>query len=181
MYRKILVVVDEREVTRSAIHQAIELARVHRSVLLFFYVLPTYVFPSVDMMPIAELSEDEFSVKSSEAASRALAAASALAERHGIHNHRAMGQGEDEAHCVAEAASKRHCDLIVVGTEERNAVMRLLSGSIVPGLISAAKVPILICRELQIRPGMDESFPRTKTASTHPTNKDAARGLTNDD
>lgn len=126
MYKKILVVVDEREVTRSAIHQ------------------------------------------SSEAASRALAAASALAERYGIHNHRAMGQGEDEAHCVAEAASKRHCDLIVVGTEERNAVMRLLSGSIVPGLISAAKVPILICRELQVRPKLGNLDPLSKNELTGP-------------
>ena len=146
MYKKILVVVDEREATQSAIHQAIELARIHRAVLLFLYVLPTYVYPGSDMMPTAELSQDAFAANSSAAASRALAAASALAERLGVHNHRAMGQGEDEAHCVADAAAKRHCDLIVVATEERNAVMRLLSGSIIPGLISAATVPVLICR-----------------------------------
>ncbi|MDZ7936858.1 MAG: universal stress protein [Rhodoferax sp.] len=151
MYKKILVVVDEREVSQSAIGQGIALARVHRADLLFFYVLPRYVFPSVDMVPVAEVTPDDFQRDSSQHASQRLAAASALAERAGVHSHRAMGSGPDDAHCVAEAATQRHCDLIVVATEEKNAVIRLLTGSIIPGLISAATVPLLICRAKTVR------------------------------
>ncbi|APW43545.1 universal stress protein [Rhodoferax saidenbachensis] len=152
MYRKILVLVDNRQVTQSAIDQAIGLAQVHRADIFFFSVLPNYVYPAVDMLPVADMSADDFRAQASEEASRMLSAASAWAERCGVHNHRAMGAGADGAHCVAEAAVKRHCDLIVVGTEEQNAVVRLLSGSIVPGLISAATVPVLVCRERPIRP-----------------------------
>lgn len=39
------------------------------------------------------------------------------------------------------------CDLIVLGHRGSNAVMRLLTGSLVPGLITAATIPVLICRE----------------------------------
>jgi nucleotide-binding universal stress UspA family protein len=138
MYKKILVVVDEREISQSAIDQGIALARVHRADILFFYVLP-------------EGTPEEFQRQSSEQASQRLAAASAQAERAGVHSHRAMGTGTDDAHCVAEAATQRHCDLIVVATEEKNAVVRLLTGSIVPGLISAATVPLLICRAKTVR------------------------------
>jgi nucleotide-binding universal stress UspA family protein len=151
MYKKILVVVDEREISQSAIDQGIALARVHRADIMFFYVLPRYVYPSLDMVPVAEATPEEFQRQSSEQASQRLAAASAQAERAGVHSHRAMGTGTDDAHCVAEAATQRHCDLIVVATEEKNAVVRLLTGSIVPGLISAATVPLLICRAKTVR------------------------------
>jgi len=147
VYKKILVLVDDRKVTQSAIHQAIELAKAHRADILFFHVLPAFVHVSVEMLPISDMSADEFRAKASEEAARMLSDATALAESAGVHSHRAVGEGKDDAHCVAEAAVKRHCDLIVVGTEEQNAVVRLLTGSIVPGLISVATVPVLICRD----------------------------------
>lgn len=152
MIRKILVVIDDRPVTQSAIDQAIEMAQVHRADIFFFCVVPHYDYPAVDMLPVANVSVDDFQAKAAEEASRLLAAASAWAERCGVHSHRATSTALDATHAVADAAIKRHCDLIVVGTEEHNAVVRLLSGSIVPGLISKATVPVLICRERPLRP-----------------------------
>jgi len=147
MYKKLLVVVDDRVVTQSAIWQGIELARLHRADIFFFYVLPKYVFSNFDILPVGELSPEEFERKAREHAARMLAAASALAEGADVFSHAAVGIGADDAQCVAEAAIHRHCDLIVVGTEGRNAVMRLLTGSIVSGLISIADVPVLVCRD----------------------------------
>ena len=151
MVRKILVVVDDRPVTQSAIDQAIEMAQTHRADIFFFCVLPHYDYPAVDMLPVADVSAEAFQAKAAEEASRLLAAASAWAERCGVHSHRASSTAGDAAHAVADAAVKRLCDLIVVGTEEHNAVVRLLSGSIVPGLISKATVPVLVCRERPLR------------------------------
>ena len=151
MIRKILVVVDDRPVTQPTIDQAIKMAQVHRADIFFFCVLPHYDYPAVDMLPVADVSAEDFQAKAAEDASRLLAAASAWAERCGVHSHRATSTAPDAAHAVADAAVKWHCDLIVVGTEEHNAVVRLLSGSIVPGLISKATVPVLICREHPIR------------------------------
>lgn len=151
MIRKILVVVDDRSVTQSAIDQAIEMAQLHRADIFFLGVLPHYDYPAVDMLPVANMPTEAFQAKAAEEASRLLAAASAWAERCGVHSHRATSTAPDAAHAAADAAVKRHCDLIVVGTEEHNAVVRLLSGSIVPGLISKATVPVLVCRERPLR------------------------------
>lgn len=51
------------------------------------------------------------------------------------------------AYSVSVAAENKHCDLIVVGTEGKNAMLRILNGSIVPKLISVASVPVLVCRD----------------------------------
>jgi hypothetical protein len=53
---------------------------------------------------------------------------------------------------IAGMAVDEACDLIVVGHRGRNAVMRLLSGSLVPGLITAAAIPVLICRDAENPP-----------------------------
>lgn len=151
MVRKILVVVDNRPVTQSAIDQAIEMAQVHRADIFFFGVPPHYDYPAVDMLPVADVSAEAFQAKAAEETSRLLASASAWAERCGVHSHRATSTAGDAALAVADAAIKRNCDLIVVGTEDHNAVVRLLNGSIVPGLISKATVPVLVCKDRPLR------------------------------
>lgn len=165
MFQKILVVVDDRSVTQSAIDQAIQAAQTHRADIFFFCVLPPYSYPAVDMLPVAEEVAEDLQVKAAEEASRLLAAASAWAERCGVHSHRATATSADAAYTVADAAVKRHCDLIVVGTEEQNAVVRLLNGSIVPGLISKATVPVMVCRDRPIRPR--RSSARRSASSLH--------------
>lgn len=147
MYRKILVVVDDRVVTQSAIRQAIVMAQVHRADIHFLYVLPTYFFTSLDITSANNPSPEVFEKEAKEHAASMLAAATDLAESSGVHSFSSIGSDSDTARYVADIAEHQHCDLIVVGTEGRNAVMRLLNGSIVPGLISRASVPVLICRD----------------------------------
>lgn len=147
MYRKILVVVDDRVTTQSTICQAIAMAQVHRADIHFFYVMPHYELTSFDMLPVADLPPDEFQNKANAQAHKLLTQACEMAEQAGVQSYQAMSSGKDDAKCVADAAEKRHCDLIVVGTEGSNAVMRILNGSIIPGLISVATKPVLVCRD----------------------------------
>lgn len=49
-------------------------------------------------------------------------------------------------HDLAQAAQSQNCHVIVVAHPGRNAVMRLLSGNIVPMLITEANMPVLVCR-----------------------------------
>ncbi|MEY4267044.1 MAG: hypothetical protein RIS90_1579 [Pseudomonadota bacterium] len=147
MVRKILVVVDDRPVTQSAIDHAIEVAQVHRADIFFYCVLPRYDYPVSDMLAVVYVTAETFQAEAAKEAARLLAAASAWAERCGVLSHQGTSTAADAAQAVADAAAKRHCDLIVVGTDEQNAVVRLLSGSIVPGLISKATVPVLVCKD----------------------------------
>ncbi len=158
MYRKILVVVDDRAVTQSAIRQAIEMATVHRADIIFFYLLPRYVLATGDMLAAVTLSQEEFQRHAHDQAHAMLMAASRLAERAGVQSFRSMGSGADDVQCICDMASNRHCDLIVVGTDGHNAVMRILSGSVIPGLITAATVPVLVCR------GNDRNDPHGRRA-----------------
>lgn len=146
MYRKLLVLVDDRLDTQSATLEAIEIAQVHGAVILFFYILPPYRFPISDIPPAVALSPEEFQRQANAHAHTLLVAASELAELAGVQSYRAMGSSADNVQCVCDIAERRQCDLIVVGTDGHNAMMRILEGSIIPGLITAARVPVLICR-----------------------------------
>ncbi|MCF8209136.1 MAG: universal stress protein [Rhodoferax sp.] len=147
MYKKILVVVDDRVVTQSAIRQAIEMAQRLRADIHFLYVLPPPETLGFEFLPMAELADQEFQDKAMAHAQKMLAAASEQAERAGVLSFQSTGCGYNDAQCVSDAAEKMHCDVIVVGTDGKNAVLRILSGSIVPRLISIASVPILVCRD----------------------------------
>lgn len=146
MYKRIMVIVDDTPNTEVAVRQGVDMAKAHQAEVLFFYVLPRYVLPMVDALPVTVQSPEEFQREANENASKILHAASATAETAGVTSHRAMGSGVDDAHCVADAARIRHCDLIVVASERRNAVMRLITGNIIPGLITHSGVPVLVCQ-----------------------------------
>ena len=145
MYKKILVLVDDRFVSQLAIAQAIHMAQIHHAELVFYYLLPRYDFTTFDMLAPVALTPEEFQSKASDQGQTLLNAASQLAERVGVQSFRAMGTASDDSKGVCDIAKLRHCDLIIVGADGQNAVMRILSGSIIPGLITAATVPILIC------------------------------------
>ena len=154
MHKKILVVVDDRAVTQSAIRQAIELAQAIRADIHFFSVLPTFGGSGFDNFHAAEISKGEFESEATANAQKILSAARGWAERAGIHSFCAMGSDADGVQCVSDAATKKHCSLIVVGAEEENTVTQYVNGAIVPRLISVASVPVLVCRDA----GSDGSF-----------------------
>jgi nucleotide-binding universal stress UspA family protein len=145
LYKKILVLVDDRLVSQSAITQAIDMAQTHHAELVFYYLLPRYSFTTFDMLAPVALTPEEFQSQANDQGQTLLNAASQLAERAGLQSSRAIGAASDDSKSVGDMATLRDCDLIVVGADGQNAVMRILSGSIIPGLITAATVPILIC------------------------------------
>lgn len=148
MYQRVMIVIDDRTVSQSCILQGLELARVHQATAVFLYLLPKMNFAGLDSLSIADITDEALSVGSRAHGERILTAAREAAEDLGIHSFGLMGLGEDNVQCVVDAAKAQHCDIIVVGTEGRNAVIRLLTGNIVPGLISQASVPVLVCREI---------------------------------
>lgn len=154
MHKKILMVVDDRMVTQSAIRQAIGMAHAFRADIHFLYVFPTHGVLGNDILPEAALSNEDFQTETIAHAQKMLAAASELAERAGIHSSRAIGSGSDGAQCVSDAAAMGHCDLIVVGAGGENSMRLNLNGSIASELISVTTVPVLICGD----PGSSGEF-----------------------
>ncbi len=147
MFKKILIVVSDHHASMQAIRQGVEVARCNDGEVLFFHLLPNFDMAPMGMDSVLVPPSLEYEKEMRAEASALLRKASSIAEEAGVMSFRSMGCGgaSGEAQCIALVAEKRGCQLIVVGTDSRNAVIRLIGGDIVPGLISKAKVPILVC------------------------------------
>ena len=146
MYKRILIVVDPRPVARAAVTEGVLAAQAHGAELVFFTVMPRYSVPVTDAPPFVLESPQDFQLAAKANADRLLAAAAVAADRAGLKSRCEIGSGEDDARCIVEAARKYRCDLIVVASEGRNALMRMLLGSVIPGLITSSPVPVLVCK-----------------------------------
>ncbi len=147
MYRRILIVVAPAPTTRAAVIEGVALAKSQTAEVFFFSVLPRYVVPVADMPLLGMPSPADFQREATGIAGRHLAAASVVADKAGVRHRHAVGAGADDAECIVDAALKHHCDLIVIASAGRNAVMRLISGSAIPGLITQSPIPILVVRQ----------------------------------
>lgn len=170
MYKRILIVVGRGPTHRAAVMEGVELARVHDAEAVFFAVLPRYVMPLTEMPMIGMPTPEDFQRDSANHAQRILAAATVVAHKAGVRSKSAIGAGADDAECIIEAAKKKRCGLIVVASAGRNAVMRILSGSAIPGLITHSTIPVLVVRQ-------QEPKPDAKRQLVAPSKRKAATGV----
>jgi nucleotide-binding universal stress UspA family protein len=49
-------------------------------------------------------------------------------------------------HAIAEIATKRRCDLIVMGSHGRSGLSRMFLGSETQGVLPRVKIPVLVVR-----------------------------------
>ncbi len=147
MYEAILIVVEAGPASRQAVIEGVGLARIHKAEVVFFSVLQRVVEPVLDMPMAGALSAVEFELAARQDAQRLLAAAEAVARRAGVPSRSVVGSGADDAEDICEAARSAGCRLVVVGSEGRNAVVRLLGGSVIPRLITLSTLPVMIVRE----------------------------------
>lgn len=147
MYKRIMIVVDDAPVAQAAVREGTALAAAHGAEAFYFGLPPDLPASSVDAAGFGEAASYELVQAAVARTEDLLAKAMSGAERAGVFAHRICSKARVGARAVAEAAQRRRCDLIVVATDERNAVMRLLNGSLVPGLITSSPVPVLVCRD----------------------------------
>ena len=145
MYKRILIVVDAQPAARAAIDQGLSLARHHDAEVVFFTALAQPPLPLVDLAPVEPLAPQEFTREARTEAQRVLATAREAADEAGVMSHQVVGQGQNPSLAIAETARKRRCELVVVASDGHNALVRLLTGSVIPGLITASTIPILVC------------------------------------
>lgn len=147
MHDRILIVVDDASTSEPAVQEGLALARALGAEVVLLGVMPMQGAPVADMPVMGLVGCADFEPLARDDAQRRLQAATDAADRAGVRSRSLVGEGLDPVHSIAEAAQSLHCGLIVVGSEGRNAVMRLLTGSVIPGLITHARVPVLVCRD----------------------------------
>lgn len=145
MYRHLLIVVADHPSSRVAIAHGVDLARSVNARVTFVHVLLREHVAVTDMPPVATLVPDTFALEASRLAGQLLDAALAVAARSAVMARKVVLDVPNAVDGIAAQARDQGCDLIVVGTEGGNALVRLLTGSCVPGLITRAGVPVLVC------------------------------------
>lgn len=144
--KRLLVLVEEGGSSPCAIEQALELAPALGAELVFAHVLPVWNAPISDV-PIADtVPRQAFDEAARKQGRDLLELAHAQALTRGVASRGLMVSGPDPVQVLGELATQEGCSMIVVGTESTNAVWRILGGSPVPGLISHAPVPVLVCK-----------------------------------
>ena len=147
MYKKMLIVVDKRPVARAAVIEGLALAKTHDAEVIFFFAMPPYPMPLADVPPFVVVPPREYQEAAEEEADRVLSVATALAVKAGVQSNVVKGSADDPAQGIVDAARRRRCDIIVVASAGRNAVMRMLTGSVIPALITASPIPVLVCKQ----------------------------------
>lgn len=142
---RILVILEDGDAGALPRLPGLDLARGLTAELLFVHVMPSGLAPVVDVAGLFSDLDDRLTLAIQRQSQRLLASACERAAAMGL---TAQGIGLPAgtlAKDIAHMAAERACDLIVVEHHGSNALTRLLSGSPIPGLITAGELPVLIC------------------------------------
>lgn len=146
MYKRILIVVDQRPASRAALDVGLRLASACNGSVTFFNALPRYPLQISELQYFDAGSQRDFDQAVRKNADELLAAARKAADNALVMSRGIAWSGDDDVAGIVETARRNRCELIVVASEGRNAVMRLLTGSVVPGLITMSTIPVLVCK-----------------------------------
>ena len=147
MYKRIMIVVDDAPINQSAVREGTALAAAHGAEAVYLGLTADYPATMADTAAFGVVAPDDFHQAAIAKTEELLSDAMAHADRAGVLARKVSTRTRVDARSVVETARRRRCDLIVVATGDQNAVMRLITGSLVPGLITSSPVPVLVCKE----------------------------------
>lgn len=151
MYRKILVAVDGSSTSDAALAAAVALARAPSGRLRVLHVVDSpHDYPDV-MYGRVPGDREELREAWHKAGQEVLDWAVAQARQGGCEPEPCLieGNGAHASQHIVEAARAWGADLIVVGTNGRRGLSRLLLGSVAEGVARTATVPVLLVRATQ--------------------------------
>jgi nucleotide-binding universal stress UspA family protein len=128
----ILVGIDFSQLSKSILEYAVKLARQELRSLHFIYVMPIVTDDSPDLLRIQELELEEY-----------VHAAELKLQGTGIRVEGTLVFGAP-AHEIIRLADQIHATCIVVGSEEKNGLERLLLGSVAEAVIRTSDHPVIV-------------------------------------
>jgi nucleotide-binding universal stress UspA family protein len=146
MLNRLLVVLDEFDPSEIAIKEALHLAGEHGSAVLFVGIVPPLTVPPFEVPSISVLSTArrqstaEATVRSR--IDRGVREASRLELRSAFR----LLDPPRSARMVVAVAEEEGCDTIIIASDGRSALGRLIAGSLIPGLITHAPMPVIVCK-----------------------------------
>lgn len=147
MYQHILIPTDGGELSKKAISQGFDLAKLTGARVTILTVTPSYPVTylegsSANNREFAESSERQWR----EEAQTAMSAVLAEGQARGIATDVQVLSGDSISDLILQAASVDGVDLIVMASHGRKGFARLLLGSETQHVLTGAKVPVLVLR-----------------------------------
>jgi nucleotide-binding universal stress UspA family protein len=147
MYTHILVPTDGSRLSDRAVKHAVMLAKAGGGKLLLFHVVAPYQMPVYsEGMRVPSLPREAVLKNSARKAGRILAVAEKKAKAAKVPVSKAWAISGSPRYAIAEIASKRRCDLIVMGSHGRSGLSKLFLGSETQGVLAKVKIPVLVVR-----------------------------------
>jgi nucleotide-binding universal stress UspA family protein len=144
MYQHILIATDGSELAQKAVEMGLRLARAHRARATAITASEPWSITRSDAGEIA-VAFDAYEQAAASAAVKILAAVRKLANRLDVECATVHVKGHP-ADGILQAADARECDLIVMASNGRRGLSRLVLGSQAVRVLTHSAVPVLICK-----------------------------------
>jgi nucleotide-binding universal stress UspA family protein len=151
VFKHLLIVVECREGAWSAVVQGLALALRHEATVTLALAVPHSAAVMVDMPGMPVLGGDASSLEVARYGQQAMLRAKHEADRLGVQSRTECIDFAGLPSALAVRARAVGADVIVMACEPVNAVVRLVTGSLVPGVLTASSVPVLVCPDLELR------------------------------
>lgn len=145
MFRKILIPTDGSEASARAIGMGVTLAKEEGALVIGMHVMPD--------MPIyayqAEILEDTFDhfyASTQSTADGILGVLKAAAAADGVKYEQICVRGSEPWRAILDAAHAQGCDLIVMASQGRKGIEKLVLGSETQKVLIHGKTPVLVVR-----------------------------------
>ncbi len=145
MFKHLLVAIDDSELARGALDQAVELAQKLEAAMTVVTVSEPWTSVVVGDAAIG-FPIDDYEASMKKWASDTLSVAETKAKAAGVACETVHVKDSYPADGILETAKDKNCDLIVMGSHGRRGITRLLLGSQANNVLTRSTVPVLICR-----------------------------------
>jgi len=145
MFKHILVPVDGSETAQKAVDKAAALAKAFDSRVTVIYVIDPYPFTGVGT-DFAYGQAEYLSAATAEANEAVKTAKKSLTES-SVNVDTSVVEAHTAWRGIVEAGESMQADLIVMGSHGRNALEKLVLGSVAQAVLSHTKLPVLVVRD----------------------------------
>lgn len=140
LFEKILIATDGSDKNKSAVEEAVKIARACGSTIYAVYVMDESLMKSAIEVPI---SEDLYR-RIRDEGEKAINWVKEIAQGVNLETFILSGR---PAHEITEFAEQKNVDLIVVGTQGKSGIERFLLGSVADEVIRTAVCPVLTIKK----------------------------------
>jgi len=147
MFKRILVPTDGSKLSKKAVSEAIELARLSRATLVALHVRPRFSDSPFGIYgPYEESIETAYDREVKATSDRLFAQVRKRAEAAGVAVEAALVSSNDVWRAIIAAAARKKCDVICMASHGRRGLSALVLGSETVKVLTHSSVPVLVMR-----------------------------------